>query len=95
MTLETMISELHYTSVIEQAVLQKIRKDEKLIEKIAETAYYGENFDFALCRRMPLTRLAVVTYLLLRKYISLSNAENLLPTEKYFVYFPKRYSKSP
>ncbi len=68
MTLETMISELHYTSDIEQAVLQKIRKDEKLIEKIAETAYYGENFDFALCRRMPLTRLAVVTYLLLRKY---------------------------
>ena len=68
MTLETMISELHYTSDIEQAVLQKIRKDEKLIEKIAEIAYYGENFDFALCRRMPLTRLAVVTYLLLRKY---------------------------
>ena len=68
MTLETMISELHYTSDIEQAVLQKIRKDEKLIERIAETAYQGEGFDFALCRRMPLTRLAVVTYLLLRKY---------------------------
>ena len=68
MTLETMISELHYTSDIEQAVLQKIRKDEKLVEQIAETAYKGEDFDFALCRCMPLTRLAVVTYLLLRKY---------------------------
>lgn len=68
MTLETMISELHYTSDIEQAVLQKIRKDEKLIEKIAETAYQGKDFDFALCRRMPFTRLVVVTYLLLRKY---------------------------
>ena len=68
MTLETMISELHYTSDIGQAVLQKIRKDEKLVEQIAETAYQGEDFDFALCRRMPLTRLAVVTYLLLRKY---------------------------
>lgn len=68
MTLETMISELHYISDIEQAVLQKIRKDEELIEKIAETAYQGEGFDFVLCKRMPLTRLAVVTYLLLRKY---------------------------
>lgn len=68
MTLETMILELHYTSDIEQAVLQKIRRNEKLIEEIAETAYQGEDFDFALCKRMPLTRLAVVTYLLLRKY---------------------------
>ena len=72
MTLETMLSELHYTSDIEQAVLQKIRKDEKLIEKIAETAYQGEDFDFALCRRIPLTRLTVVTYLLLRKYDDLA-----------------------
>ena len=68
MTLETMLSELRYTSDTEQAVLQKIRKDEKLIEKIAETAYHGEDFNFALCGRMPLTRLAVVTCLLLSKY---------------------------
>lgn len=68
MTLETIIAELHYKGDIEQAVLQKIRKDRKLIEKIAETAYCGEDFNFALCGRMPLTRLAVVTYLLLRKY---------------------------
>ncbi len=68
MTLEKIVSELHYTSDIEQAVLQKIRKDEKLIEEIAGTAYHGENFDFTLCRRMPLTRLAVVTYLLVHKY---------------------------
>ncbi len=68
MTLEKMISELHYRSNIEKAVLQEIRKDEKLIEKIAETAYRGENFDFALCGHMPLTCLAVVTYLLLHKY---------------------------
>ena len=68
MTLETMLSELRYTNGMEQAVLQKIRKGEKLIEKIAETAYLGEDFNFALCRRMPLTRLAVVTYLLLCKY---------------------------
>lgn len=68
MTLETMISELHYINDIEQAVLRKIRNDEKLINEIAEIAYQGEDFNFALCRRMPLTRLSVVTYLLLRKY---------------------------
>lgn len=68
MTLETMMSELHYTNDIEQAILRKIRNDEKLIDEIAETAYQGEDFNFALCKRMPLTRLAVVTYLLLRKY---------------------------
>lgn len=68
MTLETMMSELHYTNDIEQAILRKIRNDEKLINEISETAYYGEDFNFALCMRMPLTRLAVVTYLLLRKY---------------------------
>ena len=66
MTLETMMSELHYTNDIEQAILRKIRKDEKLIDEIAETAYHGE--DFNLCKRMPSTRLSVVTYLLLRKY---------------------------
>ena len=66
MTLETMMSELHYTNNIVQAVLQKIRKDEKLIDEIAATAYHGENFN--LCKRMPLTRLSVVTYLLLSKY---------------------------
>ena len=68
MTLETMISKLRFTNGIDLAVLQKIRKDEKSIEAIAQTAYQGEDFDFALCRRMPLTRLAVMTCLLLRKY---------------------------
>lgn len=68
MNLETIISELHYKKDIEQAVLQKIRKSENEIKKIAETAYHGEDFKFALCGRRPLTRLAVATYLLLRKY---------------------------
>ena len=66
MTLETMMSELHYTNDIEQAILREIYKDEKLIDEIAETAYHGEVFN--LCKHMPLTRLCVVTYLLLRKY---------------------------
>lgn len=68
MTLEAMMPELHYTSGIEQAILRKFRNDEKLIVEIAETAYLGEDFNFNLCKRMPLTRLTVVTYLLLRKY---------------------------
>ncbi|MBD5392766.1 MAG: DUF5596 domain-containing protein [Lachnospiraceae bacterium] len=68
MTLETLITELQFTNDIEREILRKIRKNEKLIEEIAETAYYGEDFNYALCKRMPLTRLSVVTYLLLRKY---------------------------
>lgn len=68
MTLEKMMSQLHYVSDIEQAVLQKIHKDEKFIDEISATAYHGEDLDFTLNRRMPLTRLAVVTYLLLKKY---------------------------
>ncbi len=68
MTLEKMMSELRYIGAVEQAVLRKIRKDEKAICEIAETAYHGEDLEPALCRYMPLTRLATVTYLLLRKY---------------------------
>ncbi len=68
MTLEKLIAELNYVSDIGQAVQRKILKDSNLIKKIAETAYCGENFNYALCRRMPLTRLAVITYLLLHKY---------------------------
>lgn len=68
MTLEAMLAELHYNNDIEDAVLQKICEGGKDLEEISRSAYQGEDFDFALCRRMPLTRLAVVTYLLLRKY---------------------------
>lgn len=68
MTLETMLSELHYNNEIKNAVSQKISRNEKTIEEISESAYHGEDCNFALSGRMPLTRLAVVTYLLLRKY---------------------------
>ena len=68
MTLEQIMSELRYTTGVEKILLQKICNHEKSVAKIAETAYCGENLDFPLCRRMPLTRLAVVTYLLLEKY---------------------------
>lgn len=68
MTLETMLSELRYPDGIRYAVSQKIRRDEKTIAEIAKSAYLGEDYNFALCGRMPLTRLAVVTYLLLCKY---------------------------
>ena len=68
MTLEKLLSELQYRSEIEQAVRWKIHKDVNLLNEIAETAYHGEDFNFAFCRRMPLTRLAIITCLLLRKY---------------------------
>lgn len=68
MTLEKMLSELKYIGDVERAVHRKIIKDEKLIKEIAETAYCGDGFCYDLCKRMPLTRLAVITYLLLEKY---------------------------
>ena len=82
MNLEKIVSRLHYRTEIEQAVLQKIRKDEKLIEELAGTAYHGENFHFALCKRMPLTRLAVVTYLLVHQYDAYKSKE--IPDEIIF-----------
>lgn len=68
MTLEQMMRELRYTNETEQILRLKIRKDEASVAEIAETAYQEDNFNFPLCRRMPLTRLAVVTYLLVQKY---------------------------
>lgn len=68
MTFDRLISELNYTSSIEQTVRQKIRKREKWVREIAETAYQGEDLNFNLCKRMPLTRLSVVTCLLLGQY---------------------------
>jgi hypothetical protein len=68
LTLEKVISELNYVKDVEQAVFQKISRNKKAIEEIAKTAYQGDNFDFALLKCMPLTRLSVVTYLLISKY---------------------------
>lgn len=68
MTLEEIISQLRLTSEIAQAVMQKIQSNMGHMEEIATSAYAGEAFHFNLCRRMPLTRLAVVTYLLKRQY---------------------------
>lgn len=68
MTLEKMLSELQFEPVIEEAVNKKITKDRRLIKEIAETAYSSDDFNFPLCKRMPFTRLVVVTYLLTLKY---------------------------
>lgn len=66
--IENIVTELDYLQVIERDIMQKIHRNERQIEEIAATAYQGEDYDFPLCRRMPLTRLSVVTYLLIRKY---------------------------
>ena len=68
MTLEQIISELLYTNEVAQEVLRKIQMDQTLVAALAKTAYQADGFDFPLCKRMPLTRLSVVTYLLLHKY---------------------------
>lgn len=44
MNLEKIVSRLHYRTEIEQAVLQKIRKDKKLIEKLQEPHIMGKIF---------------------------------------------------
>lgn len=68
MTLEKLLSGLHFEIVIEEAVNRKIRKDMRFIKEIANTAYSGDNLSFSLCNRKPLTRLVVVIYLLTQKY---------------------------
>ena len=68
MTLETLLPQLEFNSIIEDTVKQKIIKSRRQIEVIAETAYNSDNFDFPLCKRMPLTRLVVVVYLLSQKF---------------------------
>ena len=68
MTLEKLLSELHFEIVIEEAVNRKIGKDMRFIKEIANTAYSGDNLSFSLCNRKPLTRLVVVIYLLTQKY---------------------------
>ncbi len=68
MTLEKLLSGLHFEIVIEEAVNRKIKKDMRFIKEIANTAYSGDNLSFSLCNRKPLTRLVVVIYLLTQKY---------------------------
>ena len=68
MTLETLLPQLEFQSNIEEAVKQQMIKSRRKIEEIAATAYSSNNLDFSLCKRMPLTRLVVVIYLLTQKY---------------------------
>ena len=61
LSLERLLNELQYPDHIEKAVKEKLEKPD--IAEIASIAYSGEGFDYPLCKRMPLTRLAVVTWL--------------------------------
>lgn len=66
LNIDELMDELRFSEPVENAVRKKL-KDPK-IENCASTAYKGDGFDFAICRRMPLTRLTVVCRLLLQKY---------------------------
>ena len=68
MTLETLLPQLELQSNIEDAVKQKMIKSRQQVEEIALAAYSSSDFEFPLCKRMPLTRLVVVIYLLTQKY---------------------------
>ena len=74
MILETLLPQLEFQSNIEDAVKQKMIKSRRQVEEIAATAYSSNDFDFLLCKRMPLTRLVVVVYLLTQKYAEYENA---------------------
>ena len=67
-TPEALLPLLGLAPDVEAAVGRKLEKSRRELETIAETAYAGEMPDFPLCRRMPLTRLAVIVCLLARKY---------------------------
>ncbi len=73
MTIETVLLQLQFDSAIKDAVSKKITKDKSLIREIADTAYSGDSFEFPLCRRMPLTRLAVIVHLLTEKFTDYKN----------------------
>ena len=66
LSLERLLSELQYPDYIQKTVKEKLLKPG--ITEIARLAYLGEGGDYPLCRRMPLTRLAVVTWMLQKKY---------------------------
>lgn len=71
LSLEKLLSELQYPDHIQKAVKEKLLKP--YITEIARLAYLGEGSDYPLCRRMPLTRLAVVTWMLQKKYEEYKN----------------------
>ncbi len=66
MNLDKLFLELKYPEETEQMIRNE--RTYRKIKEISETAYSGEEFKFELCNRQPLTRLAVVTFLLLSKY---------------------------
>lgn len=68
MTPEALLPRLGLAPDAEAAVGRKLERSRRELEAIADTAYAGEMPDFPLCRRMPLTRLAVIVCLLARKY---------------------------
>jgi len=48
MTLDRLLPQLKFESIVEEAVKQKITKSRRRVEVIAETAYSSNNFDFPL-----------------------------------------------
>ena len=66
MNLDKLFLELKYPEETEQMIRNE--RTCRKIKEISEAAYSGEEFKFELCNRQPLTRLAVVTFLLLSKY---------------------------
>ena len=62
LSLDRLLSELQLPTLVEKLVREKLSRSD--LTEIVDIAYSSEDFNFPLCRRMPLTRLAVLTILL-------------------------------
>lgn len=68
MEFDYLLSQLNYPEPTRQALDEALSAKACRIEDLAQTAYQGEDLRFPLCNCLPLTRLAVVTWLLKGKF---------------------------
>ena len=73
-----MLSHLQYEDVIEKAIREKRKKGLSCYQRIAEKAYWGEDFHFPLCNHQPLTRLTVLTIFLVKSIQNINGWEFLM-----------------
>lgn len=67
-TWETMLAKLEFPYGMDAAICSEIGRNTERIQLLAAEAYQGTELDFCICDSEPLTRLAVITYLLTEKY---------------------------
>lgn len=66
LSLDELLAKLRFLEPVEHALRKKLR--DPALPAIAKEAYAGEGFAFPLCRRMPLTRLSALAWLLVEAW---------------------------